>query len=133
MWIKKKEYLKMKKKIDELQRDLNVANANNEFMSSRYNDAVNTCKSLEDDIKKKSSENIQLQRSVSAQIETNQKLNIWIEKMLNEVGIKELHERTGVTIPVYTNDTLPAYNFNPGEPMKRQEIIIPELRFIKMS
>ena len=130
MWINKKKYLKMKKDLEDAQRDVE---SNNNYLNSKYEEAKKTCKSLEDDIKCKSSENIQLQRSVSAQIETNQKLNIWIEKMLNEVGIKELHERTGVTIPVYTNDTLPAYNFNPGEPMKRQEIIIPELRFIKMG
>lgn len=135
MWISKKKYLKMKKDLEDTQRDVEIMQSNNNYINSKYEDAKKTCKSLEDDIKHKSSENIQLQKSISAQIDTNQKLNEWIEKILNEVGIKELHERTGVTIPVYINDQMPAYNAVVDKPFihERKEIIIPELRFVKMG
>lgn len=135
MWISKKKYLKMKKDLEDAQRDVEIMQSNNNYINSKYEDAKKTCKSLEDDIKHKSSENIQLQKSISAQIDTNQKLNEWIEKILNEVGIKELHERTGVTIPVYINDQMPAYNAVVDKPFihERKEIIIPELRFVKMG
>lgn len=133
--ISKKQYNEMQKKIDDLERDLRIAASSNDYLTTRYEDVKKTCRSLEDDIKRKSSENIQLQKSVSAQIDTNQKLNEWIEKILNEVGIRELHERTGVTIPVYINDQMPAYNAVVDKPFihERKEIIIPELRFVKMG
>ena len=135
MWINKKKYLKMKKDLEDAQRDVDLMQSNNNYLNSKYEEAKKTCKSLEDDIKCKSSENIQLQKSVSAQIDTNKRLNEWIEKILNEVGIKELHERTGVTIPVYVNDQMPAYNAVADKPFirERKEIIIPELRFVKMG
>lgn len=133
--ISKEQYNKMQKKIDDLERDLRIATSSNDYLTTRYEDVKKTCRSLEDDIKHKSSENIQLQKSVSAQIDTNQKLNEWIEKILNEVGIRELHERTGVTIPVYINDQMSAYNAVADKPFiyERKEIIIPELRFVKMG
>lgn len=133
--ISKEQYNKMQKKIDDLEKDLRIATSSNDYLTTRYEDVKKTCRSLEDDIKHKSSENIQLQKSVSAQIDTNQKLNEWIEKILNEVGIRELHERTGVTIPVYINDQMPAYNAVVDKPFihERKEIIIPELRFVKMG
>lgn len=133
--ISKEQYNKMQKKIDDLERDLRIATSSNDYLTTRYEDVKKTCRSLEDDIKHKSSENIQLQKSVSAQIDTNQKLNEWIEKILNEVGIRELHERTGVTIPVYINNQMPAYNAVADKPFihERKEIIIPELRFVKMG
>ena len=133
--ISKEQYNKMQKKIDDLERDLRIATSSNDYLTTRYEDVKKTCRSLEDDIKHKSSENIQLQKSVSAQIDTNQKLNEWIEKILNEVGIRELHERTGVTIPVYINDQMSAYNAVVDKPFihERKEIIIPELRFVKMG
>lgn len=130
--ISKEQYNKMQKKIDDLERDLRIATSSNDYLTTRYEDVKKTCRSLEDDIKHKSSENIQLQKSVSAQIDTNQKLNEWIEKILNEVGIRELHERTGVTIPVYINDQMSAYNAVADKPFIK-EIIIPELRFVKMG
>ena len=137
MWIKKKEYLKMKKKIADLERDNDILSSNNIYLNDQYEKIRSENNSLQDDIKKKSSENIQLQRSITTTLETNNTLNNWIERILNDVGIKELHERTGVTIPVYIQD-------DQGSPYKaadcdapfvrrRKEIIIPELRFVKMG
>lgn len=137
MWIKKKEYIKMKKKIEDLERSNRIYESNNIYLNDQYEKIRSENNSLQDDIKKKSSENIQLQRSITTTLETNNTLNNWIERILNDVGIKELHERTGVTIPVYIQD-------DQGSPYKaadcdapfvrrRKEIIIPELRFVKMG
>lgn len=137
MWIKKKEYLKMKKKIEDLERDNDILSNNNIYLNDQYEKIRSENNSLQDDIKKKSSENIQLQRSITTTLETNNTLNNWIERILNDVGIKELHERTGVTIPVYIQDDqgLPYKAADCDAPFvrRRKEIIIPELRFVKMG
>lgn len=137
MWIKKKEYIKMKKKIEDLERSNRIYESNNIYLNDQYEKIRSENNSLQDDIKKKSSENIQLQRSITTTLETNNTLNNWIERILNDVGIKELHERTGVTIPVYIqNDQgLPYKAADCDAPFvrRRKEIIIPELRFVKMG
>lgn len=137
MWIKKKEYIKMKKKIEDLERDNDILSSNNIYLNDQYEKIRSENNSLQDDIKKKSSENIQLQRSITTTLETNNTLNNWIERILNDVGIKELHERTGVTIPVYIQDDqgLPYKAADCDAPFvrRRKEIIIPELRFVKMG
>lgn len=137
MWIKKKEYLKMKKKIEDLERDNDILSSNNIYLNDQYEKIRSENNSLQDDIKKKSSENIQLQRSITTTLETNNTLNNWIERILNDVGIKELHERTGVTIPVYIQDDqgIPYKAADCDAPFvrRRKEIIIPELRFVKMG
>ena len=137
MWIKKKEYLKMKKKIEDLERSNRIYESNNIYLNDQYEKIRSENNSLQDDIKKKSSENIQLQRSITTTLETNNTLNNWIERILNDVGIKELHERTGVTIPVYIQDDqgLPYKAADCDAPFvrRRKEIIIPELRFVKMG
>lgn len=137
MWIKKKEYIKMKKKIEDLERDNDILSSNNIYLNDQYEKIRSENNSLQDDIKQKSSENIQLQRSITTILETNNTLNNWIERILNDVGIKELHERTGVTIPVYIQDDqgLPYKAADCDAPFvrRRKEIIIPELRFVKMG
>lgn len=137
MWIKKKEYLKMKKKIEDLERDNDILSSNNIYLNDQYEKIRSENNSLQDDIRKKSSENIQLQRSITTTLETNNTLNNWIERILNDVGIKELHERTGVTIPVYIQDDqgIPYKAADCDAPFvrRRKEIIIPELRFVKMG
>lgn len=137
MWIKKKEYIKIKKKIEDLERDNDILSSNNIYLNDQYEKIRSENNSLQDDIRKKSSENIQLQRSITTTLETNNTLNNWIERILNDVGIKELHERTGVTIPVYIQDDqgIPYKAADCDAPFvrRRKEIIIPELRFIKMG
>lgn len=91
---------------------------------------------LKSESKRKTDTNINLERQVSSLIDTNKKLNDWIEKILYEVGIQELHERTGVTIPVYTENPIrlnPDQKFDNEGFLRRREIIIPELRFVKMG
>ena len=137
MWIKKKEYIRMQGKLDKLERDNDILSSNNDYLNKKYEKVLKEKESLEHDIKQKSSENIQLQRSITTTLETNNTLNNWIERILNDVGIKELHERTGVTIPVYIQDDqgLPYKAADCDAPFvrRRKEIIIPELRFVKMG
>lgn len=69
----------------------------------------------------------------------NQKLIDWINKMINEVGVYEVHDRHSVTIPIYKNP-VKAYsgNFNDFKEqlpdfMNQEEILIPEIRFVRMK
>lgn len=72
-------------------------------------------------------------------LNSNQKLTDWVNKIINEVGIYEVKDRRSVAIPVYKNpvkaiggnmedvkDMLP--NF-----LAQEEIIIPEIRFIRFK
>ena len=69
----------------------------------------------------------------------NQKLTVWLNKIINEVGIYEVEDRRSVTIPICKNshraiagrwddikDEMP--NF-----LSQEEIIIPEIRFIRIK
>ena len=69
----------------------------------------------------------------------NQKLTDWVNKIINEVGIYEVEDRRTVTIPIYKNprkviagkwddikDGMPEF-------LSQEEIIIPEIRFIRMK
>ena len=69
----------------------------------------------------------------------NQKLTDWVNKIINEVGIYEVEDRRTVTIPICKNprkviagkwddikDGMPEF-------LSQEEIIIPEIRFIRMK
>ena len=69
----------------------------------------------------------------------NQKLTDWVNKIINEVGIYEVEDRRTVTIPICKNprkviagkwddikDGIPEF-------LSQEEIIIPEIRFIRMK
>lgn len=69
----------------------------------------------------------------------NQKLTDWVNKIINEVGIYEVEDRRSVTIPICKNshrviagkwdnvkDEIPGF-------LSQEEIIIPEIRFIRMK
>lgn len=69
----------------------------------------------------------------------NQKLTDWVNKIINEVGIYEVEDKRTVTIPIYKNprrviagkwddikDGMPEF-------LSQEEIIIPEIRFIRMK
>lgn len=70
---------------------------------------------------------------------SNQKLTDWVNKIINEVGIYEVEDRRTVTIPICKNprrviagkwddikDGMPEF-------LSQEEIIIPEIRFIRMK
>ena len=69
----------------------------------------------------------------------NQKLTDWVNKIINEVGIYEVEDKRTVTIPICKNprrviagkwddikDGMPEF-------LSQEEIIIPEIRFIRMK
>lgn len=69
----------------------------------------------------------------------NQKLTDWVNKIINEVGIYEVEDRRSVTIPICKNshrviagkwdnvkDEIPGF-------LSQEEIIIPEIRFIRIK
>ena len=69
----------------------------------------------------------------------NQKLTDWVNKIINEVGIYAVEDRRTVTIPICKNprrviagkwddikDGMPEF-------LSQEEIIIPEIRFIRMK
>lgn len=70
-------------------------------------------------------------------LKTNQKLTDWINKMINEVGVYEVHDRHSVIIPIYKNPVR-VYSGNVNDfkeqlPdfMNQEEILIPEIRFVR--
>lgn len=73
-------------------------------------------------------------------MEANQRLTEWINKMINEVGVYEVHDRRAVTIPIFKN-TVKAAVFSGKDDikadmenfMRQEEIVVPEIRFIKMK
>lgn len=69
----------------------------------------------------------------------NQKLTDWVNKIINEVGIYEVEDRKSVTIPICKqNHRVMAGKWDnikdemPGF-LSQEEIIIPEIRFIRMK
>ena len=71
--------------------------------------------------------------------DNNQKLIDWINKIINEVGIYEVEDRHSVVIPIYKNPVktysgkLENLKEQLPEFMNQEEIIIPEIRFVKMK
>lgn len=72
-------------------------------------------------------------------LKTNQKLTDWINKMINEVGVYEVHDRHSVMIPIYKNPVR-VYSGNVNDfkeqlPdfINQEEILIPEIRFVRMK
>ena len=69
----------------------------------------------------------------------NRNLTDWVNKIINEVGIYEVEDRRSVTIPICRNprrvmagkwddikDGMPEF-------LSQEEIIIPEIRFVRMK
>lgn len=134
--LSRKKYNKLKEDNDKLNKELDDKISYLNCMLERVSELNKEIENLKLELKREGSNNIDLQKQISTLINTNQKLNNWVDKILNEVGIQELHERTGVTIPVYTENPVRAYDnnqFNNEDFLRRKEIIIPELRFIKMG
>ena len=69
----------------------------------------------------------------------NQKLTDWVNKIINEVGIYEVEDRRTVTIPICKNPSRVIAgkwdDIKDGMPefLSQEEIIIPEIRFIRMK
>lgn len=134
--LSKKKYNNLIEDNDRLDKELDKKIEYNQILLEQISELQTKVSNLEYDLKQKSSNNINLEKQLTSLLDANQKLNNWIEKILNDVGIQELHEKTGITIPVYTENPVRAYDdsqFNNDGFLRRKEIIIPELRFIKMG
>lgn len=72
-------------------------------------------------------------------IEENKKLIEWINKIINEVGIYEVKDRKSITIPIYKNPvrtysgTFEGLKDKMANLVNQEEILIPEIRFIRMK
>ena len=72
-------------------------------------------------------------------ITANQKLTDWVNKIINEVGIYEVEDRRSVTIPICRNPRKVMAgkwdDIKNGMPefLSQEEIIIPEIRFVRMK
>lgn len=72
-------------------------------------------------------------------MKSNQKLIEWINKIINEVGIYNVEDRRTVTIPIYKNPIKAMYGTskeisnNLKDFVQTEEIIIPEIRFVRMK
>ena len=72
-------------------------------------------------------------------MKANQRLTDWINKIINEVGIYEVHDRRTITIPICKNPV--KATFGKIDDIKasmegfisQEEIIIPEIKFIRMK
>lgn len=132
--ISKRKYNKLQEEKDKINKELNNKIEYLNCMLEQIDTLNKENDNLKKDLKQENSNNINLQRQISTLIDTNKRLNDWVNKILNEIGIKELHERTGVTIPCYIQDDRPIINnMSNVEYLHRQEIIIPELRFVKIG
>lgn len=65
-------------------------------------------------------------------INENSKLTEWICKIINEVGCYEVSEYNSIRIPVYKNECVP-YNEEPLKEMRRKEVVLPQICFMKME
>lgn len=72
-------------------------------------------------------------------MDTNNKLTEWLNKIINEIGIYEVNDIKSITIPIYKNP-IKTYSgkleyFKKELPnlMNNEEIIIPEIRFLKIK
>lgn len=68
----------------------------------------------------------------------NQKLTEWVNKIINEVGIYEVNDRRSITIPIMKSPRAMAGKWNDikdamPEFLSQEEIIIPEIRFVRMK
>lgn len=72
-------------------------------------------------------------------MKSNQNLIEWINKIINEVGVYNVEDRRTITIPIYRNPVKAMYGTskeisdNLKEFVETEEIIIPEIRFVRMK
>lgn len=67
-------------------------------------------------------------------LKANVRLTEWINKIINEVGIYDVQDRRTISIPICRKIDSAAFDNSKIVPfMEKEEIIIPEIRFIKMK
>ena len=150
MWINKKQYIKLidqrdsaRKWIDklgtekteleeELYKTRDLANTNKLY----YEQEIENKKQLIDNQKEQIS---RLDNNNHILMASNQNLTTWINKIINEVGIYEVNDKHSITIPIYKEPRRALYG-NMDDVMKEipeflntEEIVIPQIKFVKMK
>lgn len=113
MDIFNKKLLKEKEEINEAQRR-RINDKNNE---------INDLKKHRDYLEKQNKK----------MIEENQKLISWIMNILNEFGTMEVRNRENISIPVYREKNIRAFDREYLGIFEKERITIPEITIIKMS
>lgn len=150
MFIKKEKYEEMVNKIKVLEEDNKEKDKELFLLSGRKNDIEGINNLNVGRIK-------QLEKDLTTYMTNQSTLIDWIEKILQEAGTCTVHSRQPFTIPVYKSYSGSSANYAPaadktvdavrnlGVALKdagdvfnngfvsREEIIIPEIRIIKMS
>ena len=115
-----------------LHEELNEAEKNIvQIESDRYNtvQTVGLYKNRVDDLNKQ----------LDALLKTNQNLVDWVNKIITEVGVYDVKTKDHITIPIYKNPIKAMYGTpdeikeNMKEFVQTEEIVIPEIRFVRMK
>lgn len=146
MWISRKEWEEKCDSNRELLKDKAEKIDLIEKLNMELIDIENALNMAKEDVKYKENMNNVLKERLDAfdkdnsiLMDANQKLIDWVNKMINEVGVYEVKDKHSITIPVYKNpvktysgkmenlkEQLPDF-------MNQEEIIIPEIRFVRMK
>lgn len=146
MWIKRKEW---EDKCDTNKKLLRDKTEKDQIITSLHeelNDAEKHAMQIESDrintvqmagLYKERMDDVIKQNDVL--MKSNQKLIEWINKIINEVGVYNVEDRRTVTIPIYRNPVKAMYGTseeisnNLKDFVQTEEIIIPEIRFVRMK
>ena len=146
MWIKRKEWedkCDTNKKLlrDKTEKDQIITSLHEELNNAEKhamqleNDRYNTAQMA--GLYKERMDDVIKQNDVL--MKSNQKLIEWINKIINEVGVYNVEDRRTVTIPIYRNPVQAMYGTseeisnNLKDFVQTEEIIIPEIRFVRMK
>ncbi len=146
MWIKRKEWedkCDSNKKLlrDKTEKDQIITSLHEELNNAEKhaiqleNDRYNTAQMA--GLYKERMDDVIKQNDVL--MKSNQKLIEWINKIINEVGIYNVEDRRTITIPIYRNPVKAMYGTseeisnNLKDFVQTEEIIIPEIRFVRMK
>lgn len=116
-----------KKKLKETKEWLNeIIQDRNKWEQAYINQVKDTNNLLE--------ENKSLSKTNDNLMQENKKLIDWIEKIINEVGVKinDSYENQTITIPYYEKTKPYKASGNEWKELNRKDIIIPSIRYTKI-
>lgn len=131
-----------KNKYEELKEDL-------EYYMTNYQTTQSDLRKMSNDIdveRKNTSELLHIQNNMITNLEKenvslleqNKQLVNWIDSILNKVGVCEVRNRNTISIPIYKRDEPVTFSNSVKEMdiqnyLIKEEIIIPEIKFIKIK
>lgn len=146
MWIKRKEWEEKCDSNRKLLRDKTEKDQIISGLHEQLNDSEKQIAQIESDrmntiqmagLYKERMDDVIKQNDVL--MKSNQNLIEWINKIINEVGIYNVEDRRTITIPIYRNPVKAMYGTseeisnNLKDFVQTEEIIIPEIRFVRMK